>query len=225
MVGLFVLLVFNSANAQHPHSSTHLVGYHGMVLLYDKQTGFYASHMPLYHKPHNYQVIYHVEMPKADNLMLELKKGLVTMLPERFDLQKLIDGKPFTIGAQFYQGHFERGGVELIKRQVRFSRAVLIKPVTPLTQTTATKIHNANFYVAPISANKAIVVHKIQRPPSFDAIGFISKTNLTVDESKASFPEMVACGLPTRINADAIGKSMTQCHLTQPSYVETIDFK
>ena len=106
---LFLLCsMFNLAAAQA--TEPHLIGSHGMVLINDKQAGSFVSHLPLYRSPHNYQIIYKVQLPQEVPIEQLAVSGMVTVLPDNFDLNRLVNGESFTINAKFFQGHFERGG-------------------------------------------------------------------------------------------------------------------
>jgi hypothetical protein len=92
---------------------------HGM-LLFGKQAT-YASHLPMFHAPHDYQVILKlrlVDHPRQRTLLAyEQAKAdgnkLFTLVPTPLDLTKVISGELTTFYAQLFAGHFERGGTEL----------------------------------------------------------------------------------------------------------------
>jgi hypothetical protein len=106
---------FNSAWAQT----------HGMFVFGDQTT--YASHLPMFHEPHNYQVLLEIElkdippgprMPPSDTLENydKIKKtghNYFTIEPQPFDLEKLISGEITAFKAKLYQDHFERGGKQI----------------------------------------------------------------------------------------------------------------
>lgn len=89
---------------------------HGMLLFGDKQT--YVSHLPMFHAPHDYQLILQVKL-KLTPLSTALMKyeqakrqgeTLFTIEPEKMDLTQVIDGTLKEFKAKLYAGHFERGG-------------------------------------------------------------------------------------------------------------------
>lgn len=97
----------------------HAHGVHGMVL-FGEPGRIFASHLPLYRHPHNWQVVLELEPvdeagQKLTNTLLE-HGGLFTLEPERFDLWRL---KPDAreplkrFSAVLYRDHFERGGERL----------------------------------------------------------------------------------------------------------------
>src|SRR5471030_1344452 len=92
-------------------------GEHGMALFGGTQ-GLYASHLPMFHAPHDYQVILqvHVADPVIDAALRKRLNGhtaLWTIAPEKFELDRLAPqaALPLTqFQADLVQGHFEQGG-------------------------------------------------------------------------------------------------------------------
>ncbi|WDE08898.1 hypothetical protein SG34_029610 [Thalassomonas viridans] len=200
------------AYAETKHAQHKLVGSHGMVLVYDQDEGLFASHLPLYRSPHHYQIIYKVEVTEQESIKQLLTKGMVTLLPENFDLNKLINGEAFSVPAQFFQGHFERGGKLTSTGKINFISPVLVKKVS--------KEHSqsASFYTAVISKNKAIIAHKIQHPPSFDALAFMPLTD------KTTINKPIICDPPKAFDITSIKQQLAKCGIPEPVYIETQDF-
>jgi hypothetical protein len=94
------------------------LGTHGMVLFGDEDA-LYAYHLPMFHPPHDVQVL--LQLSIADARMsaqvqsqLSQKIMLWTLVPTQFDLSGLQPSakNPLrTFYADVVQGHFERGGV------------------------------------------------------------------------------------------------------------------
>jgi len=99
------------------HAADKTYGTHGMAL-FGGQEGLYASHLPMFHAPHDYQVILqvHIADPATDAALrkrLDGNNALWTIDPEKFELSTLAPDtrtprKEFK--ADLVQGHFERGG-------------------------------------------------------------------------------------------------------------------
>ncbi|MFC0167391.1 hypothetical protein ACFFKC_04790 [Pseudoduganella danionis] len=102
-------------------------GLHGMALFGDKD-GLYASHLPMFHAPHDTQVVLRVHFANAEldvavRLEVQAGTGLWTLEPEQFELSRLgpdaaMPLRQFT--AHAYQGHFEQDG------KLRYPDAALI---------------------------------------------------------------------------------------------------
>ncbi|MYM21558.1 hypothetical protein GTP46_02715 [Duganella sp. FT135W] len=92
-------------------------GEHGMALFGGKD-GLYASHLPMFHAPHDYQVILQVHVANAATdaalrKRLDGKTALWTIAPEKFELSRLAPQAPSPLKqfkADLVQGHFEQGG-------------------------------------------------------------------------------------------------------------------
>lgn len=93
------------------------IGGHGMAVFGGRE-GLYASHLPMFHAPHDTQLVlrFHLADAAADRALREtlaLEPGLWTFDPESFDLLRFAPGhaKPLReFKARFFDGHFERGG-------------------------------------------------------------------------------------------------------------------
>lgn len=93
------------------------MGSHGMAV-FGGGEGLYASHLPMFHTPHDSQVVLrlHLADAAADRALREALAAaprLWTLDPERFDLLRLAPGhaRPLReFKARFFEGHFERGG-------------------------------------------------------------------------------------------------------------------
>ncbi|MBC7712404.1 MAG: hypothetical protein H7177_03645 [Rhizobacter sp.] len=83
---------------------------HGMVIFGKEK--LFASHMPMYHAPHDKQVVFtfEVEQSVKDQIISNQDKTYLTFVPAPFDLNKFV-ATPFEITGDLYQGHFEKDGV------------------------------------------------------------------------------------------------------------------
>jgi len=202
------------------HSQHQLMGSHGMVVFQDNQQNLVVSHLPLYVSPHDYQIVYRARLANNENtdkntLLIKnlFDKGMVTVLPKNFHLSKLINGDTFTVGATFFEGHFERGGKPAFNADMTFTKQILAKQIVK-------NDHNQNnsqqseFYITAINNNQSLYLHKIQTRPSFDAIGIID----TPKEPS------VTCKKVTELSVPHIMSMLSECGLSKPIYLETQDF-
>lgn len=106
-----------AATSEATTSEATAVGTHGM-LLFGGRDGLFASHLPMYHPPHDTQVVLRIrfvdtgiERELGDTLAAE--PAVWTLVPERFDLLRLAPNASRPIGelrVDVVEGHFERGG-------------------------------------------------------------------------------------------------------------------
>lgn len=93
------------------------LGSHGMAV-FGGRHGLYASHLPMFHAPHDHQVLlrFHLADAAADQALRErlaTHPALWTLDPEPFDLLRLRPGHAQPLRhfqARLFEGHFERGG-------------------------------------------------------------------------------------------------------------------
>lgn len=108
-------------------------GFHGMLFFGMDET-FYISHLPMFHKPHDYQAIVEVRLPPGARAQYqaELKKkgGYFTFAPEgNFVLPEVVT-KKLPIKGSLVQGHFERGGNPLLDVELELVRVVFYKKLS-----------------------------------------------------------------------------------------------
>ncbi len=160
--------------------ASHPVGYgsHGMAV-FGGRDGLYASHLPMFHAPHDTQVLlrFHLADAKVDASLrarLALRPQLWTLEPELFDLHRLQPGseqplKQFT--ARFVQGQFERGGVERFAGQtVVVDEVLLFKPLDFKPANEGKVTRSAGSYLLLGGAREFFAVKEIDRRPDFDTI-------------------------------------------------------
>jgi hypothetical protein len=114
-------------------------GVHGMVL-FGGQGGLYASHLPLFHAPHDAQVVLQLRFkdPQLDRAMrarLDGKTALWTLEPESFALRRLAPDTDTPLRgfkATVVEGHFERDGTPRVQgAELVVERVVLYRPLSP----------------------------------------------------------------------------------------------
>ena len=113
---LFLLFTFKIISAQQAHYPDK-PNIHGMLLM--GMETIYAEHLPMFHQPHDYQIILELEFSKADleqyrtSRLAFPEEFVYTIEPEVFVLPEMVN-KTKVFKANVYRGHFERGGFELL---------------------------------------------------------------------------------------------------------------
>ena len=102
--------VAESAPEELPPLDPAYVGVHGMVLM-NKASTIFAYHLPLYHKPHDVQLLYKLDVKNVALVHLVRDNDMVTIKPKPFNLQRLMRGEKVALEADIYIGHFERDGM------------------------------------------------------------------------------------------------------------------
>lgn len=147
---------------------------HGMFLFGDKVT--YVSHLPMFHSPHDYQLIMKVELADLANskamiayeaLKIE-EPAFFTISPEVMDLTEVMTGLKTQFTAKLYHGHFERGGKNLGSVVVHVQKIVLSSKLNPKTE-------EQNQYFVFGEGNEYFGAHLIQGKPSYDTIVKLKK--------------------------------------------------
>jgi len=220
---------------QHKAAHKTAVGIHGMAVV--KMDGkYYASHMPLANSMHAHQVIFSLSLSASEQAKVDAlskQTALVTLMPERFDLMKLISGELTEFSGTFFNGHFERGGQPAIKNVT-----VTVEKMMLTTSLEAEK--NGNYYLLPVSEEKGLLVHNIGSGKSFDQI--LSATFHTRQATKQNMLELIIGNSAPlegqavkeksvalkRINGETV-QQMPNAQLTllkvQSLYIETQDFQ
>jgi hypothetical protein len=149
-------------------------GVHGMALFGGKD-GLYASHLPMFHAPHDAQVLLRVRFtdPALDRAMrarLDGRTALWTLDPERFALPRLAPGaaQPLVrFTANVVEGHFEQGGVKRHRHaRLAVEQVILYRPLDP-----APAVRTVSRYV-PVGR---FMVKLIDSRPDFDHIVLLKR--------------------------------------------------
>ena len=151
------------AQMHHDHPAVH-----GMLVVGTKTV--YLSHLPMFHSPHDYQVILEVELdPMAMQTYIKNKmhsqETVYTIVPQVFVLPAMVQNpKPFV--AQLFKGHFERGGVMIApKVQVSIKKVVFFKKL----QASENKPSVASYLLFG-NQEEQFIAHYITGKPDFDQI-------------------------------------------------------
>lgn len=155
------------------HAAAASWGKHGMVV-FGGRTALFASHMPMFHAPHDLQVVIQFHLADAkvhDELAQALtnKSQFWSLDPENFDLQRLspAHATPLTkFSANFFEGHFERGG-----QQRHVSQTVIVDKVMMFRRLKMeNRIKTQGIYHVIGQGKERFLVKEIDRRPDFDVI-------------------------------------------------------
>jgi hypothetical protein len=187
LCALGLLMAAPSAAQQ---ASTHPAGWggHGMAVFGGRE-GLYASHLPMFHAPHDAQVIlkFHLQDASVDAALrtsLADKPELWTLDPEPFDLHRLQPGHAeplMQFVARFVQGHFERGGLErYVGQTLIVDEVILFRRIAPTE-----KVHSEGRYLLIGKGSEYFLIKQIDRRPDFDIIVAL-KSQQPIASSKSS---------------------------------------
>jgi len=144
----------------------HRMGVHGMVL-FGTGKRLYASHIPMFHRPHDRQLVISVSLSHPELAAgRDFSEATYTLEPERFDLDALADGRLKHFKATLHQGNFEGGGTAL-HREVTV-RVEAVERVQPLANTAAELTALSYWLVG--EGKEVYLVHAISRAPDFDHV-------------------------------------------------------
>ena len=189
ILAVILNFVFNTSSfaAQNPHAHMHdqsmdKPSVHGMLLF--GQSKIYLSHLPMFHAPHDYQVIVEAELSatgKAAYLksLSSSPEKVYTLVPEAFVLPEMIKN-PRTFQAQIFKGHFERGGEVIADAvTVQITKVIYFKKF----DLKEVKPKNGN-YILFGNKDQQFLAHAITVKPDFDQIIEIESTGEEIATSK-----------------------------------------
>ncbi len=189
------------------------MGVHGMVLM-SKSSTMFAYHLPLYHVPHNVQLLYQLEVKDFNLVQVVRDNELVTIKPKSFNLQRLMRGEKLTVKADVYIGHFERDGMKVYSGvDISFSKQLYVRELTDIAESSNQQEYEVISYN---SKDDRLYVHKLQQAPSFDHIIHIDRTAGCLNKFKTS------SAVPKR---NELQYKFINCGTMKPMYYETEDFK
>jgi len=167
------LLGAPAARAQSPQPS---MGEHGM-LLFGGRDGLFLSHLPMFHRPHDTQVVLQVHLAdrrhdEALRQELAARPQVWTVAPEPFELDRLAPQalQPLrSFRADVVRGHFERGGKTIHKGDdVIVDRVVFHHRLLPASDPGATLVYR--LVDAGAGAREHFLVHWIATRPDADHV-------------------------------------------------------
>lgn len=196
IVAAFFSILAPPARADHP-------AIHGMVL-FGGANAVYASHLPLFHPPHDYQVILELAMRDdgQSGAVAEFEKlrrlpgALFTFAPENMDLTKVISGVRKSFAARLYKGHFERDGQEI---------GSVVLDVVKVIYSAKLKSSDgpSNDYLVFGRDGEYFAIHLIGGAPSFDAVLEVGRPF----DHNSALPDSA---LPLRISSEERGRPPAQ---------------
>jgi len=160
--------------ANHPHPAGDVAAVHGMLIF---GTGpIYLGHLPMFHPPHDHQLVLEVELagpgdPAATYVKDRAQSGepVYTWVPKPFVLSTLFGSA--AVGREMQgtivRGHFERGGKPITRNDVRavVRRVIHAHPLAA----TDPRARDLSYFIVGTGA-EAFAVHVITGPPDFDHV-------------------------------------------------------
>lgn len=166
-----ILLLSGGACAAAANDVTY--GEHGMALFGGKD-GLYASHLPMFHAPHDYQVILQVHVADAATdaalrQRLDGKTALWTIAPEKFELTRLAPQAPSPLRqfkADLVLGHFEQGGkTQYAASTIMVDKVLVFRKLSP-----APRASDTSTYMQIGGGEQRYLVKQIDSRPDYDHI-------------------------------------------------------
>lgn len=201
-----------SAPEELPPLDPAYVGVHGMVLMNNASTIF-AYHLPLYHKPHDVQLLYKLDVKNIALVHLVRDNEMVTIKPKPFNLQRLMRGEKVALEADIYIGHFERDGMLVYKNMtLNFAEQLYMRKLDDVKPSS----NQQEYDVVSYRKSNRIYIHRLQQAPSFDHIIHIDVNAGCLTKFNTSSP------VPKRTE---LQYKFLNCGTMKPFYFETEDFK
>lgn len=145
---------------------------HGMLLVGNRT--LYVSHLPMFHAPHDYQVILEVSLsapginPQDAYVTDRLKthEKIYTVEPDQAFILPAVVGQKASFPATIFRGHFERGGIPILKGVTVSIRKVVyfhkFNPVDPPLGRLS--------YLLFGNRDELFVAHLIMKCPDYDQV-------------------------------------------------------
>ena len=188
------------------------MGIHGMVLV-TQGSSIYASHLPLYNKPHDVQLLYKLDNNDLAVLQTVRDSQFITIKPKPFNLQRLMRGEKMVIQADLYAGHFERGGMLVYKNiSLSFDKQLYVRAFDDIKPSSTKQEYD----VVSLQGNYKLYIHRIQQAPSFDHILGVDLVSGCLGRFNTSSPVPKETELQYKF---------INCGTIKPLYFETEDFQ
>lgn len=209
LIALIAYAQITMAKTPLDHAQHSYLGTHGMALIFANNK-IYASHMPLYSRPHDYQIVYEVST-NNEQLKVLATYDLVTILPTAFDLNVLINQQALKLEVAVFDGHFERGGKQLFKTMLAFIKPIYIKKIV------LSNNPESQFDLVKLSSEQGLLVHVIAQKPSFDALTLVPLEDGVYKGSSQ-------CDVAAVKDSAALARTLKRCFNARAAYLEVQDF-
>ncbi len=213
---LIILVSLNSVAESVPEELPPLdpayMGVHGMVLM-NKSSTIFAYHLPLYHKPHDVQLLYKLAVKNVALVQLVRDNDMVTIKPKPFNLQRLMRGEKVALAADVYLGHFERDGMLVYENMtLNFAEKLYMRKLDDIKPSN----NEQQYDVVSYHKNNKIYIHRLQQSPSYDHLIHIDVNASCLTKFNTSSP------VPKR---SELQYKFLNCGTMKPLYYETQDFE
>lgn len=228
IIGIFAVALLSAQSTDKPST-------HGMLLVGGRtDTRLYASHLPMFHSPHDYQVLLEMKFPDSIHALYTAslkkfpKEMVYTIEPEVFVLPDMI-AKPRPFKVHLYRGHFERGGTKIAENVVvEIANVLHFRKFDPAAKRPATAE-----YLLFGTAEEPFIAHTIAAKPDFDQILSIKPhTALKTVLSPTSAVPLIAQNLANKplkagqqIQAKTSSNNAVSVSVLQSLYCEFGDLK
>jgi hypothetical protein len=182
LIFIFLASTFATSKAQHHNmGDADKPSIHGMLIF--GQEKIYASHLPLFHTPHDYQIILELELDKTAKAQFVKDQQqhpeftTYTIEPEKFVLPEMLKTpKPFKVN--IYRGHFERGGTLISKQiSVTIKQVIYFKKFDP----SEAKANDTKFIIFG-NSREQFAAHHITNHPDFEQIVQVNTSLTAMDK-------------------------------------------
>lgn len=158
----------------HEHGGHHqpTKGKHGMLVV--GLDPIVASHLPMFHPPHDFQLVAGIELEEAETYRRDRRDSgepVYTLDPQELSWKDLlpVDSRPPKISsfkADVYRGHFERGGTQIIE-----AATVEIRDLAFSAQLSASESPGRDLtYRGVGGGDDLLLFHEIRGAPNFDHV-------------------------------------------------------
>lgn len=182
---LFLMALAGSpalADSHHHPVSTDRPSTHGM-LVFGTKGKVYVSHLPMFHSPHDYQLIAELELPAEAQAVYqrsvkETDEKVYTLVPETFVLPEMV-ANPRPFSASLVRGHFERGGTEIAGEiTVRLGKVLHFRKFEKKAMRPAQAT-----YLLFGTAEESFVAHFVSARPDFDHVVRVNSSVVSEGEA------------------------------------------
>lgn len=223
---MLLWLITSTVIAQHGHygMTPDKPSTHGMLIFGNEK--IYASHLPLFHSPHDYQIILELELIAADKKKFIADQQLhpefttYSIEPEKFVLPDMIASpKPFKVNV--YRGHFERGSTALLEQVTVTIRQVIYFKKLNLADVkdTSTK------FILFGNSKEQYAAHRLSNKPDFEQIMQVSSN--IIDANKYELINFISdVNAPVGVSGNSIiSADNKKIFLLKQLYLEFNDLK
>lgn len=158
---------------------------HPFALIH-KNSIIYAYRLSGYEKPHDVQVLYKLSVSDFSLVQLVRDSELITIKPDKFNIQRLMRGEEFTVSAEAFIGDYRNDGFSVYPNvAINFDKLLYAREMKDLSPSSRRQVYEEISYN---NKSDRFYVHEVQSAPSYEQVLHVDLSASCLNKFNTSSP-------------------------------------